>query len=333
MSAASADLPRLLQEFFLRRLIAQRGASRHTVASYRDTFELLLRFTEERTGRSAATFSLNDLDAPVVLDFLDHLERARGNSVRTRNVRLTAIRSFVSFAASHDPASLPVAQRLLAIPTKRFVRPVLGFLTREEIQCVLDVPDRTTWNGQRDAVLLTTLYNTGARVSEIIALRRSDVLLDRQTAVLLHGKGRKERAVPLWPSTQKLLRRWMKSTPGSGDAPVFTNRDGKPLSRSGVRQRLDLAVQKASERCASLALRRVSPHTIRHTTAMHLLKAGVDLTVIALLLGHEDPSTTHRYLESDLALKEAALRRVAEPSPNGVQFRPSLRVLSFLDSL
>jgi len=333
MSAASADLPRLLQQFFLRRLVTQRGASRHTVASYRDTFELLLRFIEERTGRSAATFAVGDLDAPVVLEFLDHLESARGNSVRTRNARLTAIRSFARFVASHDPASLSVAQRVLAIPTKRFERPVLGFLTREEMQRVLDAPDRTTWTGQRDAVLLTTLYNTGARVSEIVALRRDDVLHDRQAAVLLHGKGRKERVVPLWPSTAKLLRRWLEGMPGAANSPVFASRGGKPLSRSGVRQRLDLAVRQAGERCASLARRSVSPHTIRHTTAMHLLQAGVDLTVIALLLGHEDPSTTHRYIESDLAMKEAALRRVAEPSPNTVRFRPSRRVLAFLDAL
>jgi len=333
MSNSTPALPQILQDYFLRRLVTQRGASRHTISSYRDTFVLLLRFIEERTGRSAATLVLSDLDAPVVLDFLDHLEHARGNSVRTRNVRLTAIRSFMHYAASRDPESLPVAQRVLAVPTKRFDRPVLGFLAREEMQAVLDAPDRTTSSGQRDAVLLATLYNTGARVSEITALRRADVLLDRQASVLLHGKGRKERVVPLWPSTARQLRQWLARTTGDAQDPVFVGRNGRTLSRSGVRQRLDRAVQKASKRCESLVRRHISPHTIRHTTAMHLLQAGVDLTVIALILGHEDPSTTHRYLESDLALKEAALRRVAEPSSKASRFRPSNRILAFLDAL
>jgi site-specific recombinase XerD len=333
MNTTSPALPRLLQEFFLRRLVTQRGASRHTVASYRDTFVLLLRFAEERLRRPAATLVIDDIDAPLVLDYLDHLEEVRRNSVRTRNARLTAVRSFMRYASSRDPASLPVAQRVLAIPTKRFDRPVLGYLTREEMQAVLDAPDRETFCGRRDTVLLTTLYNTGARVSEIVALRRVDLLLDRQTSVLLHGKGRKERAVPLWPSTAKLIRRWLEETHPDDTGAVFCGRSGRPLSRSGVRQRLDRAVLKATSRCPSLAHRQVSPHTIRHTTAMHLLQAGVDLTVIAMLLGHEDPSTTHRYLESDLAMKDAALRRIAEPKARSLRFRPRDRVLAFLESL
>ncbi len=333
MSATSLDFPRLLQDFFLRWLVAQRGASRHTVASYRDTFELFLRFAEKRTGRCAATFALSDLDAPVVLDFLDHLESERRTSVRTRNVRLTAIRSFARYVASRDPASLPIVQRLLAIPAKRCDRPVLGYLSREEVQGVLNAPDPSTWGGRRDIVLLTTLYNTGARVSEITGSRVADVLLDRQTSLLLHGKGRKERLVPLWPSTAKLLRDWMAFTRGGPDDPLFPNRHGKALHRSGVRQRLDEAVRAASQHCPSLARKRVSPHCLRHTTAMHLLQAGVDLTVIALLLGHEDVATTHRYLESDLAMKRAALQRVEAPASPVPRFRASRRVLAFLDQL
>lgn len=333
MSATSLDFPRLLQDFFLRWLIAQRGASRHTVASYRDTFELFLRFAEKRMRRSAATFALSDLDAPVVLDFLDHLESERQTSVRTRNVRLTAIRSFARYVASRDPASLPVVQRLLAIPAKRCDRPVLGYLSREEVQAVLDAPDPSTWSGRRDVVLLTTLYNTGARVSELTASRVADVLLDRQTSLLLHGKGRKERLVPLWPSTAKSLRDWLAFTRGRPDDPLFPNRQSKALSRSGVRQRLDKAVRAAAQRCPSLTRKRVSPHCLRHTTAMHLLQAGVDLTVIALLLGHEDVATTHRYLESDLAMKQAALQRVEAPASRVSRFRASRRVLAFLDRL
>jgi site-specific recombinase XerD len=331
--AAVPDFPRLLQDFFLQRLIAQRGASQRTITSYRDAFELLLRFAEQRTGHPASTLSLNDLDAPLILDFLDHLEQERGNSRRTRNARLTAIRSFMRYASLRDPTALPVVQRVLAIPAKRFDRPVLGFLSRDEIQTVLDVPDLSTWSGHRDAVLLMTLYNSGARVSEITALCVADVLLERRVALLLHGKGRKERVVPLWPTTAKKLRAWLDRVDRRPNGPVFPNRAGKSLSRSGVRQRLERAVAKATERCPSLAGRRVSPHTLRHTTAMHLLQSGVDLTVIALLLGHEDPSTTHKYLEADLAMKEAALGRLQEPSTSEARFRPSQRMLAFLDTL
>jgi len=333
MTTAAPGFPRLLQDYFLSRLATQRGASRHTIASYRDTFTLLLRFIEDRTRRAAASLGLADLDAPLVLDFLDYLEEVRGNSARTRNARLTAIRSFLRYAASRDPASLAVVQRVLAIPTKRFDRPVLGYMTREEMQAVIDAPDRTTFTGHRDAVLFTTLYNTGARVSETVALRRTDIMIDRQASLVLHGKGRKERIVPLWPSTATLLRRWLSQTRADDHAPVFVGRNAQPLSRSGVRQRLARAVAKAATQCPSLARRRVSPHTIRHTTAMHLLQAGVDLTVIAMLLGHEDPSTTHRYLESDLAMKQAALDRIAEPSARSTRFRTSDRVLAFLEGL
>jgi len=276
---------------------------------------------------------LPDLDASFVLDFLDHLEQERGNSPRSRNVRLTAIRSFMRYAASRDPAALPVVQRVLAIPAKRFDQPVLGFLSRDEIQAVLDAPDCSTWSGHRDAVLLMTLYNTGARVSEITALHVADVLLDRQTSVLLHGKGRKERVIPLWQSTATQLKTWLERIDRHPDTSVFPNRKGKALSRSGVRQRLQRAVEQASKRCPALAGRQVSPHTIRHATAMHLLQSGVDLTVIALILGHEDPSTTHRYLESDLAMKEAALRQVKEPSTTEPRYKASKRILAFLDTL
>ncbi len=325
--------PALLQEFFQQRLIAQRGASTQTIASYRDTFELLLRYTEQSTGRSPTTLALDDLDAPRVLAFLDHLETERGNSPRTRNLRLTAIRSFMRYASLRDPTALAVAQRVLAIPTKRFDRPVLGFLSREEVEALLAAPDRTTWSGQRDAVLLATLYNTGARVSELTRLRVADVLLDRASALRLHGKGRKERVVPLWKTTAAHLRAWLLRINRSPDAPLFPNRSGARLSRSGVEYRLEAALTTATQHCPSLAGRRISPHTLRHTTAMHLLQSGVDITVIALWLGHEDPATTHLYIEADLAMKEAALRRVADPTPAPLRFRARDRLLTFLDAL
>lgn len=325
--------PALLQDFFAQRLVAQRGASTDTIASYRDAFELLLRFAERRTRRPPSALTLRDLDTPLVLDFLDHLEQERGNSARTRNARLTAVRSFMRYASLREPASLAVAQRVLAIPAKRFDRPVLGFLSREEIEALLDAPDRETWSGQRDAVLFAVLYNTGARVSEMTRLCVADVLLERKVAVHLHGKGRKERTVPLWKSTAKHLRGWLAQIDRNPTAPVFPSRAGKRLSRSGVEDRLRVAVARAAESCPSLRGRRISPHTFRHTTAMHLLQSGVDLSVIALWLGHEDPATTHLYVEADLAMKEAALERVQDPSPRRWRYRASDPLLAFLDTL
>jgi site-specific recombinase XerD len=333
MSLPKSTFPTLLQDFFHQRLVAERGASAHTVASYRDTFELLLRYAEQHTGRTPSALTLQDLDAPLILMFLDHLEMHRGNGARTRNLRLTAIRSFMRHASVRDPASLPVAQRVLAISGKRFDRPLLGFLSREEMQCVLGAPDRTTWSGQRDAVMFTVLYNTGARVSEITGLRIADILLDRAHALNLHGKGRKERVIPLWKSTVAQLRAWCTRIDCGSNAPAFPNRAGKPLSRSGVEQRLQVAVRKASLKCPSLVGRRISPHTIRHATAMHLLQSGVDITVIALWLGHEDTATTHQYIEADLAMKEAALKRIDDPTPGPIRFKARDRLLAFLESL
>jgi integrase/recombinase XerD len=237
------------------------------------------------------------------------------------------------YASLRDPASLPVAQRVLVISPKRFDRPVLNFLSREEVQALLDAPDRGTWSGHRDAVLFTVLCNTGARISEITGLRIADVLLDRAAALHLHGKGRKERVIPLWKSTAAQLRAWLELIDRSPGAPVFPNRGGNRLSRSGAEQRLQTAISKASQRCPSLAARPISPHTMRHTTAMHLLQSGLDITVIALWMGHEDPATTHLYIEADLAMKEAALQRIDPPAGRPVRFKPGDRLLAFLESL
>jgi integrase/recombinase XerD len=333
MRAPEIGFPALVQDFFLRRLIAERGASARTVESYRDAFELLFGFAEKRTGKPVSTLRMEDLDAPLVLDFLDHLQTDRGNTARTRNTRLAAIHSFMRYAAIRDPASLPITARVLAIPAKRFDRPVLGYLTREQIAAILDAPDRRTWSGHRDAVLLATTYNTGARVSEITGLRVRDVLLDRQTAVHLHGKGRKERAIPLWKNTANELRGWLTQINSTPDAPVFPNRTGAPISRSGVRDRLDRAVATATQHCPSLKDRHVSPHTLRHSTAVHLLESGTDLAVIALWLGHSSPAVTHQYLEADLAAKEAVLARLTDPTRAPARFHPGDRLLAFLDTL
>jgi len=334
MMPPEISFPALLQDFFQRRLIAERGVSTHTIASYRATFELLFRYLEQRTGRTASALTLEDLDAPAILAFLDHLETERGNSPRTRNLRLTAMRSFWRYASVRDPTSLPIARRVLAISAKRFDRPALDFLSREEVKALLDAPDRSTWSGRRDAALFAVLYNSGARVSEVAGLRIADVLLDRASALRLHGKGRKQRIVPLWKSTAKQLRAWFKDIDRSSDAPVFPNRAGYHLSRSGVEQRLGVALRKASNRCPSLLARPISPHTLRHTTAMHLLQSGVDITVIAMWLGHEDTATTHHYVEADLAMKEAALRRLEDPGARRpTRFRARDSLLAFLEAL
>jgi integrase/recombinase XerD len=245
MRSPQIAFSQLVQDFFLRRLVAQRGASARTVESYRDAFELLLGYLEQRTGKPPSAMCMADLDAPLVLDFLDHLETVRGNSARTRNARLAAIHSFMRYAAVRDPASLPVTGRVLAIPAKRFDRPVLGYLSREQVAAILAAPDRRTWSGRRDAVLFATAYNTGARVSELTALRVRDVLPDRQTAVHLHGKGRKQRVIPLWKNTAGQLRGWLDQTSAGPEAPVFPSRSGAPLTRSGIRDRLDRAVTAA----------------------------------------------------------------------------------------
>ena len=333
MRPPKITFPALLQDFFQRRLVTQRGASAHTIASYRDTFELLLGYAEQSTGRTPSALTLEDLDAPLILAFLDYLEDERGNSPRTRNLRLTAIRSFMRYVSVRDPTVLPIAQRVLAIPSKRFDRPVLGFLSREEVEALLAAPDRETWSGQRDAVMFAVLYNTGARVSEITRLSVADVLLDRASALHLHGKGRKERVIPLWKTTAAQLRAWLTRIDQSPDSPVFPNRAGARLSRSGVEHRLRVAIKTASKCCPALSERRISPHTLRHTTAMHLLQSGVDITVIALWLGHEDSATTHLYIQADLAMKEAALRRLADPTPEPLRFRARDGLLAFLEAL
>lgn len=333
MRPPQIPFPTLLQDFFLQRLVAERGASPRTIASYRDAFELLLRFTEKQTGKAASALTLPDLDAPLVLRFLDHLETERHNSPRSRNTRLAAIRSFMRYASLRDPASLPIAQRVLAISSKRFDRAVPEFLTREEVVAVLDTPDRTTWSGRRDTVLLATLYNTGARVSEMTALRVADVLADRGFAVRLRGKGRKQRVIPLWKSTAALMRDWLRRAAQDPQAPVFPNRSGHPLSRSGVEQRLRLAVARAAQCCPTLAGRSVSPHMLRHSVAMHMLQSGARMSFISLWLGHEDIATTRIYAEADLAMKEAALARLPDPAPRRGRFRATDRLLGFLEGL
>jgi integrase/recombinase XerD len=323
----------LVRDFFCERLLNQQNVSPNTVGSYRDAFRLLLTFLQRRLRLPLADLSLEHLDAPTVLAFLEHLEKERGNCVRTRNARLAALRAFFDYASAREPTALPLAQRILAIPQKRFDRPLLGHLTRPEAEAVLDAPDRTRWSGRRDRALFLVMYNTGTRVSEAIGLRRSDLHLGSIAYVHVHGKGRKDRCIPLWKATALLLTQWLTETPVNNDTPLFPNRHGTPLSRSGVEDRLQRAVAQAAQRCPSLRDKNLSPHTLRHTTAMHLLQADVDVTLIALWLGHESSETTHQYVEADLEMKRRVLERVEEPSSKSRRRKKADALLDFLDRL
>jgi integrase/recombinase XerD len=329
----TAKFGELLQGFFVERLQQQRGVSPETIASYRDTFRLLLQFTQRHLKKSPMQLTMADLDAPLILAFLRHLETERGNSVRTRNARLAALRSFLKYVSLKDIAALAGIQRALAIPMKRFDRPLIGFLSRQEIQLLLNAPPSQTWCGRRDRALLATLYNTGARVSELTRARVADVVLGSSACLHLLGKGRKARTVPLWPATARQLRSWIREVHCAGEQYLFPNRSGQPMTRSNVTDRLRLAVQGAAQHCPQLKSRRISPHVIRHSTAMHLLQSGVDISVIALWLGHASPATTHTYIEADLAMKERALRSIQPPPTKQPRYRPSDRILRFLESL
>jgi integrase/recombinase XerD len=324
----------LLQQFFVERLMQQRHASSCTIAAYRDCLRLLLAFAERRLGKRPACLTLQDLNASFILEFLEDLEKHRHNSIRTRNARFAAIRAFMHYAGAKEPASMNTVQSVLAIPLKRFERPLVGFLSREQIQAIIDAPTPYTWSGRRDRVMFSTLYNTGARVSELTSLRVVDVSLDSSPAVRILGKGRKERQVPLWDDTARQIKRWLQERGASGsEQPLFPNRTGGRLTRTSVAERLQLASEKAARKYPELSRRRISPHVFRHSIAMHLLQAGVDITVIALWLGHENPATTHTYIEADLAMKERALKSLQAPRSISVRYRPPDRVLEFLQGL
>ncbi|MBT8364779.1 MAG: site-specific integrase [Deltaproteobacteria bacterium] len=327
------NLSQLLQDFFCQNLINQRNVSQQTIAAYRDAFRLLLKYASERIKKPPVKMCIDDLDRSLVLDFLTCLETQRNNSIRTRNARLAAIRSFMHYAAYKEPVSLPVIQGVLSIPMKRFQQPVMEFLSLDEIDAILDAPDPSTWSGRRDRVMFTVFYNTGARASEVIKMQVKDIHLERSASVLIHGKGRKDRAIPLWKTTTAMLKLWLMQLDHDPEIPVFPNRSGKHLSLTGVEDRLRVAVRRACKFCPALQNRKISPHTIRHTTAMHLLQSGVDLAVIALWLGHESPATTHLYMEADLAMKEKALEKLQETPNRSIRYKPGDRLLRFLDRL
>ena len=323
----------LVQQFFTEYLVAQRALSPRTVACYRDALMLFLDFASHRLGTAPTDMRLTDLRSDLILAFLDHLERSRHNAVRSRNLWLTALRAFLKFAGRRDVTSLHVVEQALAVPMKRFEQPMLGFLTRQEMEAVLGQPG-TLWSSQRDHLLLAMLYNTGARVSEIIGVRVVDVILDGAACVHLHGKGRKLRSIPLWDTTVVEVRAWLRLNPTlRGEAALLPNRHGQAMSRSNVAQRLHLAVARAAAKEPGILKKPVSPHTLRHTTAMHLLQSGVPFNVIAVWLGHESLNTTNRFIEANLAMKEKALARLEPPNTKMARFRAPDALLRFLQTL
>lgn len=324
----------LLEAFFLERLSRQRRASPNTIASYRDTFRLLLRFAEKKLRKKPSDLLLADIEAPMVTSFLDFLEAERKNTTRSRNARLAAIRAFFHYAATEAPEHSALIQRALAIPQKRFDRKTVEFLTQQETDALLATPETSLWIGRRDHALLILAEQTGLRVSEITRLRLTDVELEGPGAhVRCIGKGRKERATPLRKETVAVLRAWIRESAGQPTDPLFPSQRGGFMSRDAVEKRVHHHRSKAAACCPSLANKRVSPHVLRHTRAVRMLEAGIDSAVIALWLGHESVETTHIYLAADLAAKERALAKTA-PSVAAVhRYRPPDRLLAFLSGL
>jgi len=322
-----------LQAFFTDRLIRQRHVSDHTIAAYRDTLRLLLGYASDQTTNAPSALDLADLDAPLIAGFLDHLERERGNSVRTRNARLAAIHSLFRFAALTHPEHAQSIARVLAIPPKRFDRALITYLTEPEVDALLACCDQATWTGRRDHALLLLAVQTGLRISELTGLTCDDVHLDAGAHVACHGKGRKDRITPLTSETVAVLRDWLSEHNGGPDAPLFATRRGARLSRDAIEHRLAHYAGRAADCCPSLHGKAITAHVLRHTTAMRLLHAGVDTSVIALWLGHVSVETTQIYLHADLNLKEQALARTRPPNGRSGRYQPPDSLIAWLEGL
>ncbi|MGY5795550.1 site-specific integrase len=328
-----ASLAPLLERFFIQRLMQQRQASPHTISSYRDTFRQLLKFAERTLHKPPSRLSFEEIDTPLITGFLDELESNQGISVRSRNLRLTAIHSFFRYAAFEAPEHSAQIQRVLAIPSKRFTRTLVSFLTRPEVDALLAAPDRSTWAGRRDHAFLLVAVQTGLRLSEITSLKRDDLFFGTGAHLRVIGKGRKERCTPFAKSTTIVLRNWLKEPQRGEEGILFPSTRGERLSVHGVQYILNKHRQTASGACPSLNGKRVTVHRLRHTMAMDLLQAGVDRAVIALWLGHESVETTQIYLEATLVMKEAALGKTSPYSGKSSRFRPDDNLLGFLNSL
>ncbi|MCA1679458.1 MAG: site-specific integrase [Actinobacteria bacterium] len=323
----------VLQGFFTDRLITQRNASPQTIAAYRDTFRLLLRFAHDQTGKQPFQLDIDHLDAPLIGAFLNHLEQVRGNSPRTRNARLGAIHSFYRFAALEHPEHAHTIARVMAIPTKRHESSIVSYLDLDEIKALLSVPDPFTWLGRRDHALLVLMIQTGVRVSELTGLRVGDVHLGTGAHIRITGKGRKKRATTLTGETVNVVRAWLKERGGEADDPLFPTRQGRPLSRYTVGVVVSKHAATAAAGCSSLQTKRVTPHTMRHTNAMLLRSKGVDIATIALWLGHSSTQTTHIYEHADPALKEQAIARTPPLGAKPGRYRAPDALLAFLESL
>jgi integrase/recombinase XerD len=329
-----SSLAPTLQAFFTDRLIKQRRSSPFTVAAYRDTFRLLLDFVYQNSRKPPSELGIDDLGAPIIGAFLEHLEQGRGNSIRTRNARLAALHSFFRFASFRHPEHAALVQRVLAIPSKRYDRGLVTFLTRPEVDALVAAPDWSTWMGRRDHALLTVAVQTGMRVSELANLDCQDVHLDTGAHARCYGKGRKERITPLTTQSVVVLRVWMRERRAQPGDPLFPTSRGRRLSTDAIALLVGKYAAIAQHSCPSLRAKQVSPHVLRHTCAMQLLQAGVDTSVIALWLGHEQIQTTQIYLHADLSLKERALARTAPPSVEApTRYRPPDSLLAFLESL
>ncbi len=322
-----------LQAFFTDRLMGQRQASPHTITGYRDTFRLLLRFASERTHAQPCDLDISDLDAPLVTAFLGHLEAERGNGARTRNNRLAAIHSLFGYAALRHPEHAASIQRVLAIAPKRFERNLVTYLTDEEADAVLLACDRTTWTGRRDHALIVLAIQTGLRISELIGLTCADVVVGPGAHVHCVGKGRKQRRTPLTSHTTDVLRVWLAERQGTPAEPLFPTNTGTPLSRDAIERRIAHHVGKAGKTCPSIRNKKITAHTLRHSAAMRLLLSGVDVTVIALWLGHEQVSTTNIYLHADMSQKERAIARTTPPNTTPGRYHAPDAVLAFLEAL
>jgi len=329
----SPGFPALLQAFFTERLMSQRRASATTIASYRDAFCLLFRFVEQRLNKPPSNITMEDLAAPLIGSFLDWLEKERGNSIRSRNARLAAIHSFFKYAAWRDPSHSALIQRVLAIPGKRSDRKPVEYLTRDEVDALLAAPDESTWAGRRDKTLLLVAVQTGLRVSELIGLNHEDVVLSNGAHVRCKGKGRKERSTPLRKEVTRALSAWLQENSNESTRPLFPNARGVRLTRNGVSYLLSSHAKTAQTECPSLNKKRVTPHVLRHTTAMDLLQQGVDRSVIALWLGHETMETVQLYIHANLKIKEEALARTAPLDVIPGRYRPDDELLAFLKNL
>lgn len=327
------SFPALLERFFTQRLMQQRQASPHTISSYRDTFRQFLKFAEERLHKPPSRLNFEEIDAPLVVTFLDSLEKQQGLSVRSRNLRLTAIHSFFRYTAFEAPAHSAQIQRVLAIPSKRFTRTLVEFLTRSEVDALLGAPDQHTWSGRRDHAFILVAVQTGLRLSEMTGLKRADLVLGTGAHVRVVGKGRKERCTPIAKSTLAVLKAWLRE-PQRGDRDVlFPSARGERLSVHGVQYLLNKHRLTASKICPSLKQKRVTVHRLRHTMAMDLLQEGVDRSVIALWLGHESVETTQIYLAATLAMKEKALAKTTPRRSRQSRYRPGDPLLAFLNNL